>query len=195
MSDHDNDADDSLRWERVATQSGPDLILFKTRFDEMRNPRNQRVMRRLVLESVDWVNMVARTTDGRLVMVEQFRFGIGNTTIETPGGMVDSGEDSLAAAQRELLEETGFGGGAWSYLGSVEPNPAIHPHLCHHWLAEGVHRVAEPRPGQGEAIAVHVMSESAMRDAIDSGRLRHALALSALARVYTLWPARPAASE
>jgi 8-oxo-dGTP pyrophosphatase MutT (NUDIX family) len=192
MSDDD---DDALRWERVATRRGPDLILFQTRFDEMRNPRNQRVMRRLVLESVDWVNMVARTRDGGLVMVEQFRFGIGDTTIETPGGMVDSGEDSLAAAQRELLEETGFGGGVWSYLGAVEPNPAIHPHLCHHWLAEGVDRVAEPQPGQGEAIAVHVMSESAMRDAIHSGRLRHALALSALARVYTLWPALPVAPE
>jgi 8-oxo-dGTP pyrophosphatase MutT (NUDIX family) len=192
MSDQD---DDSLRWERIASQAGPDLILFQTRFDEMRNPRNQRVMRRLVLESVDWVNMVARTTDGGLVMVEQFRFGIGENTIETPGGMVDPGEDSLAAARRELLEETGFGGGTWSYLGAVEPNPAIHPHLCHHWLADGVDRVAEPRPGPGEAIAVHVMSESAMREAIHAGRLRHALALSALARVYSLWPAQPVAPQ
>lgn len=192
MSDRD---DDSLRWECVASRAGPDLILFKTRFDEMRNPRNQRVMRRLVLESVDWVNVVARTIDGELVMVEQFRFGIGENTIETPGGMVDAGEDSLAAAHRELLEETGYGGGAWSYLGAVEPNPAIHPHLCHHWLAEGVNLVAAPQPGQGEAIAVHLMSESAMREAIHAGWLRHALALSALARVYSLWPARPVAPE
>jgi muramidase (phage lysozyme) len=74
----------------------------------------------------------------------------------------------------------------------VEPNPAIHPHLCHHWLAEGVDRITEPQPGQGEAIAVRLMSESAMREAIEAGRLRHALALSALARVYTLWPSLPA---
>ena len=170
LSDHN---DDSLRWERVASQAGPDLILFQARFDEMRNPRNQRVMRRLVLESVDWVNVVARTVDGGLVMVEQFRFGIGENTIETPGGMVDAGEGSLAAAQRELLEETGFGGGAWSYLGAVEPNPAIHPHLCHHWLAEGVERITEPQPGQGEAIAVRLMSESAIQKGDEEKEAKH----------------------
>lgn len=184
------DEDVPLRWQRITSERGPDLVLFQTRFDEMRNPRNQRVLRRLVLESVDWVNMVARTVSGELVMVEQYRFGIGATTLETPGGMVDPGEDSLAAARRELLEETGFGGGRWSYLGAVEPNPAVHPHLCHHWLADGVAPVSDPNPGEGEAIAVRLVSEAEMRDAIDAGFLRHALALSALARVYSLWPIR-----
>ena len=111
-------------------------------------------------------------------------------TLETPGGMVDQGEDSLAAAQRELLEETGYGGGEWTYLGAVEPNPAIHPHLCHHWLADGVVELADPDPGHGEAITVHVVNVAEMRDAIARGWLRHALALSALARVYPLWPDR-----
>lgn len=187
MSNHD---EGELHWERLSSEQGPDLILFQTRYDQMRNPRNQRVMRRLVLESVDWVNMVARTPAGELVMVEQYRFGIGATTLETPGGMVDPGEDSLAAAQRELLEETGYGGGDWNYLGAVEPNPAIHPHLCHHWLADGVVHVNDPDPGDGEAIGVRVVDEGAMHDAIRTGRLRHVLALSALARVYDLWPRR-----
>lgn len=181
---------DELHWECVGSERGPDLILFQTRYDQMRNPRNQRVMRRVVLESVDWVNMVARTASGGLVMVEQHRFGIGTTTLETPGGMVDAGEDSLAAAKRELLEETGYGGGTWTYLGAVEPNPAIHPHLCHHWLADAVVELADPDPGHGEAIAVHVVTEGEMRAAVASGWLRHALALSALARVYPLWPDR-----
>lgn len=181
-------ADDELDWQRVSSDSGPDLILFQTRFDQMRNPRNGQVLRRLVLESVDWVNMVARTETGSLVMVEQYRFGTGTTTLETPGGMVDPGEDSLASARRELLEETGYGGGAWTYLGAVEPNPAIHPHLCHHWLADGVTLQSEQRQGDGEAIAVRFLAESEMRRAIAAGSLRHALALSALSRVYQLWP-------
>jgi 8-oxo-dGTP pyrophosphatase MutT (NUDIX family) len=187
-------AHDELQWRRIASEKGPDLILFQTRFDQMRNPRNGQVLRRLVLESVDWVNMVARTETGELVMVEQYRFGIGSTTLETPGGMVDPGEDSLASARRELLEETGYGGGDWTYLGAVEPNPAIHPHLCHHWLAEGVTLQADQCQGEGEAIAVRLLTESAMRQAIESGSLRHALALSALARVYRLWPARTGSS-
>jgi 8-oxo-dGTP pyrophosphatase MutT (NUDIX family) len=101
---------------------------------------------------------------------------------------VDPGEEPLAAAQRELREETGYTGGTWHYLGAVEPNPAFHDHLCHHFLALDV----EPTHGQalsgGEAIRVELMEEAEVRAAVQSGELRHALALSALSRVFDLWP-------
>jgi ADP-ribose pyrophosphatase len=177
-----------LEWALERQEYGPDLIIFQTRFDWLRNPRNGVTMRRVVLEAVDWVNVVPVTADGRTVMVSQYRFGIGATTLETPGGMIDSGEDSLVAARRELVEETGYGGGRWRYLGAVQPNPAVHDNLCHHWLAEGVERIAEPEPGEGEAIGVELCSLEVLRTAIESGRLRHALALSALSRVFPLWP-------
>ena len=154
----------------------------------MRHPLSGEVLERLVLESVDWVNMVAIDLDGEVVMVRQFRFGAGYATLETPGGMVDPGEDSLTAAKRELLEETGYGGGEWRYLGAVEPNPAIHDHLCHHWLATDVERVAQPRPGRGEMLAVERMSEAQVAQAVRGGVIRHALALSALSRVFELMP-------
>ena len=125
------------RWELLRSESGEEMPLFQVRYDWVRNPRNRREMRRLVLESVDWVNVVAITREGGIVMVQQHRFGVGRETVETPGGMVDAGETSRDAAARELLEETGYAGGAWSYLGAVEPNPAFHDHLCHHWLAHG----------------------------------------------------------
>jgi 8-oxo-dGTP pyrophosphatase MutT (NUDIX family) len=165
-----------------------DLILFKTRFDQMRNPRNSQVLRRLVLESVDWVNMVAITESGLSVMVRQFRFGVSYTTLETPGGMVDPGEDSLMAARRELKEETGYTGGDWQYLGAVEPNPAFHDHLCHHWLAQGVVASHEPEPTSGEAIDVALLSPAEVAGAVQDGVIKHALALSVLSRVYDLWP-------
>jgi len=131
---------------------------------------------------------VALTEDGLSIMVDQYRFGIGARTLETPGGMVDPGETPLAAAQRELLEETGYGGGEWSSLGAVEPNPAIHPHLCHHFLAKGVVKVADQDPGPGEAIALELLDLDGIRAAMLDGRLRHVLALSALARVFPLFP-------
>ena len=177
----------SLEWQRVASEPGPELIIFRSRFDQMRNPANGKTFRRVVLESVDWVNVVAVTEDDRIVMVEQYRFGIGRNTIETPGGMVDPGETSRQAAVRELEEETGYTGGRLSYLGAVEPNPAIHDNLCHHWLVEGVVRTRAPDPGEGEALAVHLMTLDEIVAALDSGRLRHVLALSALSRVFTLW--------
>ena len=179
---------DELVWQRVSSEPGPDLMLFQVRYDTMRHPQSGDQLKRLVIDSVDWVNMVAITTDDQLVMVRQHRFGVGYPTLETPGGMVDPGETSLQAAQRELLEETGFAGGEWSYLGAVEPNPAFHNHLCHHWLARGVVPQQAPTPGRGEHIAVELMPEATMTAAVQSGELRHALALSALSRVFELWP-------
>jgi 8-oxo-dGTP pyrophosphatase MutT (NUDIX family) len=179
---------DDLVWRRLESEPGPDLMLFQVRYDTMQHPDSGDQLRRLVIESVDWVNMVAVTTNRELVMVRQYRFGVGYPTLETAGGMVDEGETSLQAAQRELLEETGYGGGNWQYLGAVEPNPAFHDHLCHHWLATDVELLAAPTPGRGEHIAVELMSPAEMTEAVQSGELKHVLALSALSRVYELWP-------
>ena len=181
--------DKTLDWVKHGERySDEDLFIFRTRFDELENPRNGLVVPRLVLESVDWVNMVALDVERRSVMVRQFRFGVGYSTLETPGGMVDAGETPLESAQRELLEETGYGGGQWTYLGAVEPNPAVHDNLCHHFLAMGVAPVADAELGDGEAIRVELMDEAAVRQAVLDGELRHALALSALSRVFDLWP-------
>ena len=179
-----------LDWELVDSVYDQEagLILFDKRIDHMRNPRNEQVFERLVLESVDWVNMVAIDRHGHCVMIRQYRFGVGYTTLETPGGMVDPGEDSKGAAMRELLEETGYASDKWTYLGAVEPNPAFHNHLCHHWLAEDAYLAEEQALGDGEMIHVELMTEDEVRSAVVQGELKHALALSALARVYPLWP-------
>ena len=179
---------DDLDWPLKGQTYGPDLILFKARFDLRQHPRSGDVLRRIVLESVDWVNLVALTTDGRSVMVRQYRFGVGYSTLETPGGMVDPGEDPLTAGRRELREETGYTGGNWHYLGAVEPNPAFHDHLCHHYLAVDVQPTHDQALSGGEAIQVELMTEAAIREAVQAGEIRHALALSALSRVFALWP-------
>ncbi|MGH1492581.1 MAG: NUDIX hydrolase [Acidimicrobiales bacterium] len=178
---------ESLDWEKLGSRYADDLILFRTRFDEMRHPVSGRVFDRLVLESVDWVNCVAIDADGNHVMVRQFRFGAGATTLETPGGMVDPGEDSETAIRRELLEETGYTGGSWRYLGAVSPNPAVHDHLCHHWLAEGVEPTGETDLGDGEHIGVERFSAAEVVAACRDGEINHALALSVIARVLDIW--------
>ena len=183
------DKSQELDWQVLGSRyEDAGLMLFEKRIDRLRNPRNGKVFERLVLESVDWVNVVALDAEGRSLMIRQYRFGVGYTTLETPGGMVDPGEDSKTAAARELLEETGFASDNWSYLGAVEPNPAFHNHLCHHWLAQDVYRAQTQNLGDGESIALEFMTEEQVRAAVVSGELKHALALSALSRVFSVWP-------
>ena len=87
---------EELNWELQGSEyHDADLLLFDKRIDKRKNPRTQKVLDRLVLESVDWVNVVALDSENRSLMVRQFRFGVGYVTLETPGGMVDPGEQSL----------------------------------------------------------------------------------------------------
>src|SRR5439155_7613513 len=82
--------------------------IFSVRGDWCRDPRDGKEHCFFVLESVPWVNVVARTEAGEYIMVAQWRFGVRTVSLEIPGGMVDPGESPAAAAARELLEETGY---------------------------------------------------------------------------------------
>ena len=77
------------------------------------------------LHAADWINVVAQTTDGQLLLVKQMRAGSLKYTLETPGGVVDKNEQPLATAKRELEEETGFISANWNYITDISPNPAI----------------------------------------------------------------------
>jgi len=178
-------------WKKIRTDHSTDLKLFRARWDEMENPRTGQVMKRLILDTQDWVNIVPITDNGEIVIVNQYRFGVNKFTAEIPGGLVDQGENSKEAAIRELKEETGYTGGQWIYLGSVEPNPAFHTNLCHHWLAQGVKKTVEPILDPGEDIEVTKLSIEALKKIIKEGRLKHVLALSALSRVPEIWGKLP----
>lgn len=173
-------------WVRHASEPGPDLIICRARFDTLTNPRNEKRMRRLVLETPAWVNVVALTADERLVVVRQFRFGTGEVTLEIPGGCVDPGEDPAHAARRELREECGYTTDDWTALGNVEPNPAFQDNRCYHFLARSVQRTHPQELDGGEDIVVDTIGLDEARRLIHSGEIRHSLVICALSRVMDL---------
>jgi ADP-ribose pyrophosphatase len=149
-------------------------------------PRTGAERERFVLTCPDWVNVIALTTAEEVVLIEQFRHGTRAVTLEIPGGTIDDGEDALTAGLRELREETGFGGGRATLLGSCEPNPAIQRNRCWFLLVEGAERLGPPCPGEGEDIEVSHVPLSRVREHLASGRIAHALVLAAFQR-YFAW--------
>ena len=180
------DSDMERSWEVLRSEPGPDLVLFQTRYDWVRNPRNAMSMKALILECADWVNVVALTPEKKIVAVRQFRFGVGKNTVEIPAGIINAGETPEQAASRELKEETGYTTSNWKYLGWVETNPAFMNNLCHHWLASDVVKTSAPELDEGEEIFVSELSLEQVHREIDKGRMRNALTLLALSRVFDL---------
>lgn len=135
---------------------------------------------RLVLP--DWAIVLPITKEGSAVLVEQYRHGVQALSLEVPGGIVDPGEDGLQAAQRELLEETGFGGGEWHSLGWVFPNPALQTNRCHLFLARGVELKSEPQLEPQEELSTTLVPAGALSSMVRDGRIAHALHVLAVER-------------
>ena len=133
-----------------------------------------------VLEYPDWACIVCLDTDGQLVMVRQYRHAIRETILELPAGAIDSGEDPLATAKRELLEETGYEADDWTYLGRCAPDPSRHAHDAHLFVARGARRTAPPALDASEDLLVETHPLADVLAAADRGDLRHAVHLTAL---------------
>lgn len=139
-----------------------------------------------VLNYPDWVHVVAIDADERLLMVEQYRHALGVMSLEVPGGGVDSEDaDPLSAGRRELLEETGHGGGRWRVLTTLSPNPATHANRCHIVLAEGVQRFGSPRLEPGEELRLRRLAAPEAVRAVLAGEVIQAMHVAALAVALT----------
>ena len=125
-------------WKILSSTLDRSYRIFDLRTDRARSPRTGEDYDFYVIESPEWVNVIPLTPAGEVVLIRQYRHGIRDIALEIPGGLVDPGDSPLAAARRELREETGYGEEDMISLGSVHPNPAIQDNRCHTFLARNV---------------------------------------------------------
>lgn len=139
-----------------------------------------------ILEAPDWMNVIPLTAENEVVLVEQYRYGTEEPTLELPGGMVDPGETHDETAKRELLEETGFSGTEWYYLGNVSSNPAFLTNHTHLYVARNCRKIQEQELDGNERINVHTIPLDDFLEMVKEGSVHHSLVVAAVAK-FLLW--------
>lgn len=168
------------RWKRLRSELIYDAGILRLRRDEYEH-RGRLTHPFFVLESRPWINVVALTQGGEILLVRQFRHGIEEVTVEVPGGVVDEEDESpAAAATRELLEETGHRGSKPALLASVSCNPAILCNRTYSFVIREARKVADLDLDENEDLEVFAAPVAAIPEMLKSGEIHHALSVSAL---------------
>lgn len=133
-----------------------------------------------VLEFDSWANVVALTKNNEVVLVRQYRHGVQEISLELPGGVVNAGENPLEGAKRELLEETGYGGGTIVEVGRIYPNPAIQQNTLYCYLLTDVEWMGEQHLDDSEEIEVELLPLDEVVELARQGGFKHALNVAVL---------------
>lgn len=166
-------------WQLIKSEPAIDLNIIKIRHDYYKNPRNHKIVKTIAIEGNDAVNVIARTVEGKIILVRQFRFGIGDYTLEIPGGMIDKGETISEAAKREMREETGYEGKNWQYLGNILSNPVWMNSQVHHYFMDNATLKYDLVLDDAEDVEVILLSPQVVYQKIANGRIRHPHTISA----------------
>ena len=150
--------------------------------------RKQRLKRRsdglegdfFVLDTNDWVNVLALTPDDKIILVRQFRYGSKEQSLEPPGGVVERGEEPVVAGLRELQEETGYVGEEPKLLGVVRPNAAILSNRCHVILVRNAQKTAELNFDQHEELVTELYPVKELKEMVRRGEITHSIGLNSI---------------
>jgi len=129
--------DEHLAEKKISGEGVYDGIFLKMKRDIVSLPDGQHAVREY-LEHPGAVAILAVLDDGRVLLERQYRYPIAQAVIEIPAGKLNTGEDPLLCAQRELQEETGYTAKHWSKIRRIHPVISYSTEFIDIYLAEGL---------------------------------------------------------
>jgi 8-oxo-dGTP pyrophosphatase MutT (NUDIX family) len=179
-------------WQKLSSKPVGNFRVFNIRSDVSVSPRTGKEHDFYVIESVNWVNVVALTRDNQVVMIHQYRHGSNTVELEVPGGMMDPHDVSpLEAGLRELREETGYEGSEAEVIGQIYANPAIMNNICYTVLVRNCELKHPTALDSGEDLATRLIPLSEIPGHVERGDIGHCLVVVAFYHL-DLWLKRQA---
>lgn len=178
----DNDPKAAIDAHLIETKVSSEVVydgaLLHVRRDMVRLPGGGTARREYIIHP-GAVLMIPVLGDGRLIVERQFRYPPNKVFIEFPAGKLSSGEDALATAKRELIEETGYEASTWTWLGRIHPVIGYSNEVIEFYIAEGLTHVGA-KLDEGEFLDVIEMSVDEMLAALDRGEISDGKTVSSL---------------
>lgn len=166
-------------WKRKTSKEIADCRVFRVREDFCERTSDKVGHSFFVVENPDWVNVIALTKRNQVILIEQFRHGTEEITLEIPGGMIDAGEEPIIAAARELVEETGFAGREIIPMGKSRPNPALQNNWIYHFLALDCEKTKDASFDEHESVVTKLIALEEIEKLIEKEEITHSLVLAA----------------
>ena len=155
---------------------------IKVRVDRVIEPSGHEATREIVLHS-GAVCIVARPSDDEVILIRQYRHSTGGELLEIPAGGLDSGEDPLDAARRELEEETGYHAANVVLRAAFWTTPGFTTEYMWLFEATGLTKT-QINPDEDEVIEVDIVKVTDALLMIDDGRIQDAKSILGLLRVF-----------
>jgi ADP-ribose pyrophosphatase len=171
-------------WAKVDDGSHDRMLaktwLFQLKSERYRSRKSGKTHDFFVAHIADGVHAIAVTPKNEVVMVRQFRAGAARDNLETPGGLIEPGEDPLVAGTRELLEETGYAGQPSLLLGAIRPNPALLTMRITTILVRDAKLVAAQELDASEEVTIELVQAREIPSMIERGLIDHAACVAGL---------------
>ncbi len=167
-------------WEKISEKNLNDYGFCRTVQKTLKNPRNNDVGNFVVLNCNDSVQVLAETSDQKLVLVNQFRFGSEDFSLELPAGRLEEGESPIDGAIRELREETGYVGENPQIMAMLDINPALVKSKIYLVKIENCQKLYPMQLDQFEDIETVVIDKNQVRKLIKEHKITNCITLAEL---------------